>query len=92
MARAPDLPKIGQLQADIRKLESHLAHKKAELAVECGMEQPPGFQKREVPLEPELLERLIGRLLCVHGDAVREVATILGEDMADRLVRAARKE
>lgn len=92
MAHAPDLPKIGQLQADIRKLESHLAHKKSELASELGMDKPPGLQKREVPLELELMERLIGRLLCVHGDAVREVSTILGEDMADRLVRAARKE
>lgn len=87
-----DPEKLEQLRADIRKLESHLAHKKAELSSVMGMERPAGFQDTSVTLDMATLERLIGRLLCVHGDAVREVSSVLGEYMADRLVREARKE
>ncbi len=87
-----DAKKIGELRTDIRLLESHLAHKKAELTAALGMDRPPGFQSTEVKLDQETLERLIGHLLCIHGDAVRAVSGILGEHMADRLVRETRKE
>ena len=87
-----DSKKTSELLREIRNMESHLAHKKSDLAAAMGMERPPGFQSTEVEIVTGTLERLIGRLLCVHGDAVREVSTVLGEHMADRLVRGARKE